>query len=358
MKCRKCRKIITGKYIQADGYFYHPECFVCEKCNKIIEGPYQLHKGKPFHPACYKEKTGLVCKKCGKLLADRWIEYEGAKYHPHCLKFTCAICGETIMGEYTYDKDGKYHKRCFIERNSLRCSICERPIVGKYIKDNWGNRSHLSHGSEGVHTCDYCGRIVSYPTSNGGYKYSDGRIVCGICKLTAVENDGRIRDSLNRVIRILSSAPASIRDIPPRIPVQLVDRANLRRLGGSRLTEYGEGITVSKVTYRDKTRIKTDYRIYILFGIPRLEFEAVLAHELLHAWLIENHSTLSKKETEGFCDLGSALIYQADGSKLAEMLLKRMEERTDRIYGKGYRKMNAKLKKLGWKRLKWFSTHQ
>jgi hypothetical protein len=86
--------------------------------------------------------------------------------------------------------------------------------------------------------------------------------------------------------------------------------------------------------------------------MPRLEFEAVLAHELLHVWLLEKDIQLSKKETEGLCNLGSALVYQADNSKLAERLLEKMESSSDRLYGKGFRKMKDKLQRLGWKGLK------
>ena len=35
------------------------------------------------------------------------------------------------------------------------------------------------------------------------------------------------------------------------------------------------------------------YMIYMLCGLPRIEFEAVLAHELLHVWLHENEINLS-----------------------------------------------------------------
>ena len=70
VKCKHCAKPVTGQYVKADGYVFHPECFVCGKCKKTISGPYQKTGGKFYHPVCYKEKKGLVCGKCGKLLDD------------------------------------------------------------------------------------------------------------------------------------------------------------------------------------------------------------------------------------------------------------------------------------------------
>lgn len=352
MRCKYCAKTVTGRYVKAEGYVFHPECFVCGKCKKAIEGPYQKIGRKFYHPACYKEKTGLVCGKCGKLLGDSWVVHKGKKYHEGCLELRCDICGRAITGEYTYDKNGKYHKDCFLNHKSPRCGVCDAPIVGRYVTDRWGNKAHMEHNGEKTAVCDYCSRVISFSTSNGGYNYSDGRVVCGICKFTAVEDERRVRSSLSRVLKLLAAAPAGFDGIPGDIPVQLVDRYTLKRLGGAVLPEGGRGLTLSNITYQDKQRVKVEYRIYILSGIPQLNFEGVLAHELLHVWLIEKDIRLSQKEAEGFCNLGAALVYRADDSAFGRFLLEQMEESPDRMYGKGYRKMNDRLRRLGWKRLK------
>ncbi|MCP5103463.1 MAG: protein DA1 [bacterium] len=352
MSCKHCGKSITGEYVKAEGYAFHPGCFVCGKCDKTISGSYQKVGRKFYHPVCYKEKTGLVCRKCGNVLDDTWVEHKGKKYHSQCLQLRCDICGKAITGEYSYDKNGKYHKNCFLNHKSPRCDVCDSPIVGKYMIDSWGHKAHFNHNREKTTICEYCARIISYSTSNGGYNYSDGRVVCGICKLTAVEEERRIRQSLLRVSVLLAAQPAGLDGIPGDIPIQLVDRYTLKRLGGSHLPGNGQGLTLSNITLEDKKRVKVEYHIYILSGIPQLNFDAVLAHELLHVWLIERDIKLSQKEAEGFCNLGSALVYQADDSKFARVLLERMESSPDRMYGKGYRQMKDRLRRLGWKRLK------
>ena len=45
-------------------------------------------------------------------------------------------------------------------------------------------------------------------------------------------------------------------------------------------------------TYYDEAN-KKYYEIFILFGLPEIEFESVLAHELFHVWLYENPNSLS-----------------------------------------------------------------
>ncbi len=352
MKCKRCGKPVVGKYVEVAGAPFHPGCFTCARCKEMIIGAYQKQGKKYYHPVCYKEKIGLLCEKCGKVLVDSWVEHKGKKYHPQCLQLWCDICRKEITGEYMYDREGKYHKQCFLNHKAPQCGVCDQPIVGKYLKDEWGNRSHETHDGKKTTVCNYCSRIISFPTSNGGYTYSDGRLICGICKFTAVTDEQQVRVSLSRVLKLLAAPPAGFNDIPKNIPLQLVDKPTLKKLGASRLPDHGEGLTRSNIILQNKKPVKTQYEMFLLFGMPQLEFEAVLAHELLHAWLIERNIKRSKKDTEGFCNLGSALVYKTENSRFAQILLKRLENNPDRLYGKGYRKMNDKLQQWGWQKLK------
>ena len=76
-----------------------------------------------------------------------------------------------------------------------------------------------------------------------------------------------------------------------------------------------------------------------------------MAHELLHVWLHQNQIKLSLSLTEGFCNLGSALIYDNANTKLSKILKKSMSESNDPVYGRGYKYMNSLLEKHGWKKL-------
>jgi LIM domain/Protein DA1 len=351
MKCEQCRKTIQSEYLEVDGYLYHKECFICAKCNQLMGSSFRKHRGNFYHPHCYKEKVGLVCHACSKILEDKWVEDGGKRYHPQCVQKFCDICRQQIQGDYFKDKEGQYHESCYLNRKAPRCCVCEAPIKSKYILDKWGNKAHRRHNGRKINSCDYCSRIISNSSSNGGFKYGDGRHVCGICKLTSVEDNRRIHYSMMRVLKILSAAPAYFSGIPGGVPIKLVDRPTLTRLSGLR-PDQGQGFTLSDITTRDGKRIKIKFQIFILNGMPQLQFESVLAHELLHVWLIQKEIKLPHIETEGFCNLGAELVYSSENSNFAQHLLQQLEQNPDRVYGGGYRKMKKRLKRIGWQRLK------
>ena len=60
---------------------------------------------------------------------------------------------------------------------------------------------------------------------------------------------------------------------------------------------------------------------------------------------------LSLEKTEGFCNLGSSLIYENDSTQFSRIYLQAMESESDPIYGAGFRSMKSKLDELGWNKL-------
>jgi hypothetical protein len=77
-------------------------------------------------------------------------------------------------------KDGKkYHEKCYNQSVALKCDLCGEVINSEYIIDYWGNNYHAYH-EDTESRCDYCGRFISGNLSKGGFKYNDGRVICGI----------------------------------------------------------------------------------------------------------------------------------------------------------------------------------
>lgn len=354
MKCERCGKKITGGYLKVDGYVFHPECFTCSKCGKVIGDSFQKSRGKYFHMDCYKEHVGLVCDKCGKVLYDKYVRHNGKRYHVHCHDLRCGICGKPLPEYYLQDGEGNYHESCFKNSKAPRCGVCDSPLMGKYLKDVWGNMAHEYHGAIKTESCEYCGRLMSESISNGAYRYGDGRLICGICKLTAVNDNRRLTPSRRRVLQLLASPPQSFQGIPDGIPIRLVDKFTLNRMTNFGFGDHGLAFTRCDITLKNKRREKLDYHIYVLTGLPQLQFEAVLGHEFMHVWLNEKdiHNRLSNKDMEGFCNLACALVYEKDNSPFGRIKLKQMQDNPDRWYGKGYRNMKRRLQRLGWRRLK------
>jgi hypothetical protein len=151
------------------------------------------------------------------------------------------------------------------------------------------------------------------------------------------------------VLVILNSV--GIDNLPNRIPITLVDsKDELIRLSGNRLGNI-QGYTNYEVSTLEGKIIDQDYHIYILSNLHRIIFNAVLAHELLHVYLFQHHLVLESDVREGFCNLGSNIVYDHYGSKLGEYRIISMEESSDPDYGLGFKKMKSILDQIGWGRL-------
>lgn len=351
--CFFCKKNINSKYLKVGSYLFHPECFCCSHCKKKIDTQYNQKNGKFYHLSCYKKSYNLICSYCNNFLSETWVNHENKKYHEQCYIKNyapkCNICGLVITSKYTYDDEGKYHSECFKKSKLPSCNVCSLPLDGKYLRDNWNNLSHVSHNGYKTNICHSCSRIISIKTSNGGVKYDDNRYVCGICRITEVTTDEQINTSKLRVINNLNDVGFDY--IPNYISVCLSDKNTLNKRLGVSLEQNSHGYTKTIIKRENKKIVSIEHSIFILYGLPRLKFEAVLAHELLHVWLNERDIKMLSKDIEGFCNLGAALIYQKDGTANGNSFLKNMSEDSDPIYGDGYRKMSSKLNNLGWKGL-------
>ncbi len=354
--CKRCQKPIIGQFVSTQGHSFHPKCFLCDRCKKQIAGHFQKDGKKYYHPDCFKKSAGLICYQCRQLLNDHWAVYENEKFHKACLnehikdiRPKCGICRQSIEGKYTSDDDGNYHIDCYKLHKLPKCSLCFNPLDEKYIQDSWGNRSHIKHMGEPVVSCSSCQRIISAHTSEGGYQYGDGRNICGICYKTAMIDSPMIAQSKIAVLNLLLSA--GITDIPATTPIYLVDKQFIKKKSKSRHAANTKGFTECITKYINNKRVSVNQTVFLLSGLPKLEFEGVLAHEFLHVWLNRQNINMSGSSMEGFCNLGAMLVYQADGSKFAKVLLNNMDKDPDLKYGRGYRRMKKKLETLGWERL-------
>lgn len=275
-----------------------------------------------------------ICKACGKPIEGRYMSAGGAYYHPE--HFTCAICGKPISGDYV-ERDGKvFHTACYEENFALRCDLCGKVIKGKYIRDYWGHVYHASHKGK-VPRCAHCSRFISESLTGGGYKYADGRYVCGICHKTAVLKHSQAVKLMREVAARLDRLGLHV-DTGP-IHLHLAGLEEIRGLAGSSsddlrgYTDYSEesflGFTMSR---------KID--VYILYGMPRESAIATLAHELTHVWQsvhgrLHNDPALA----EGSCNLAAWLVLQGVNTPQSAYVIHTMMENRDENYGEGFRRI-------------------
>jgi hypothetical protein len=84
------------------------------------------------------------------------------------------------------------------------------------------------------------------------------------------------------------------------------------------------------------------HTIYVLNGIPSINIEGIIAHELMHIWITENtKNNLSDRLREGSCNFISYLYLNSQRSTKAELIIKLMEDDPDEVYGGGFRKVKS-----------------
>ena len=219
------------------------------------------------------------------------------------------------------------------------CDICISPITNHYFQDAWGNKYHEHHLKEGTF-CGTCSRIICKRITKGGFQFNDGRIMCNLCEANIIKTENDKTTSLNFVLENIKKRGVEINK--NSFKVNLVDRKFLQLSAYSLANHKPE--TVKAITILDKNQ----YVINILWGLNQLEFESVLAHEFFHIWVDYHNIKLYNAKLEGFCNLGSALIYDRNNTQLSGILLQSLMKNEDPIYGQGYKYMNAILKKYGW----------
>ena len=324
----------------------------CDYCNKELAGQYIIHKNNNYHHHCYDKHIQIYCDQCGLKIDGSYDSSNGKNYHRSCyqkhIQKRCDECGDLINGIYNI-KDGKeYHESCYVEYILPKCDICKYPVEDTYIKDFWGNFYHEYHTKK-MPECDNCNRLICDPLTGGGYSVNSQRYICNICTPDVITKKFEIEPNLREVLVILNSV--GIDNLPNRIPITLVDsKDELIRLSGNRLGNI-QGYTNYEVSTLEGKIIDQDYHIYILSNLHRIIFNAVLAHELLHVYLFQHHLVLESDVREGFCNLGSNIVYDHYGSKLGEYRIISMEESSDPDYGLGFKKMKSILDQIGWGRL-------
>ena len=232
--------------------------------------------------------------------------------------------------------------------DTQQCSICLQPLNAEYSVDAWGNAFHSKHEKEGLF-CHSCSRIISQGVTRGGYVYADGRHMCSLCKITAVNKDSSINAAYRSVITQLGAI--GIVNIPSDIPITLVDLNQLNEKAGIFYHAKLKGFTHFDLHSNSQITNNNPYHIFLLSGLPQIEFKAVLAHEIIHIWLEINSIQINIKTAEGFCNLGSYLIYRNDDTRFSQIHLQAMENEPGEVYGSGYRYMKSLLVEIGWEKL-------
>lgn len=318
IKCNYCNKEISGNYIQVENLYFHTNHFICSHCKKVISGLFTINDEKFYHPDCNAVLEGLICSYCNKV----------------------------INGEYTEQSGKKYHRSCYENNIVPKCAICSEPLTGQYAIDAYGNEYHYVHSNE-FKECDNCGRLICKSLTNGGRQYSDGRHICGICYSDAVFDLVTVKRLYSGVITRLRSLGMKFNN--NNISIKSVDQNELRKAAGNYYNSSAHGYCRSDAQNEylnnklSKSVIK--HTIFVLNGIPSINTEAVIAHELMHVWLVENtENNHSDQLREGSCNFIAYLYLISLNNSKSTGVIKLLENDQDNVYGKGFNMVRSKFK--------------
>lgn len=272
--------------------------------------------------------ASLRCAQCGQAITGQYVEAQGNTYHSH--HFLCGACHRPIVGKY-YPKDGRsYHHECYVNLFSIRCTICQQPIEDRYISDYWGNRFHEHHLND-YPFCHYCQRPITQKQSKGGYRLTDGRILCGYCAQNAVLTQKQTDKYAQEARALMAKWGLNV----PKIPVILVSRHQIEQINGHNTL----GLTRS-VLRGNKRSVPS---ISMCHGLPRQVFMGTMIHEYTHAWLFLKTGNMRRSHVleEGICNFVSYLYQVYCGEAAASYFVKQLDENQDPIYGDGFRRVKA-----------------
>ena len=274
-----------------------------------------------------------VCHGCGRQIVQReYISVDGLNFHAAC--FRCAQCRQPITGEVRKQDTLYYDRECYQKHLSLWCAICGGEIIGEYVRDYWGNAYHIEHVDQSPR-CDYCGRFITDKTSQGGYRYDDGRMICGICQKSAIVDGATAQRLMKDVANRLAAFDVDVDAAD--ISLALVGKKALNERAES-ISNDLSGLTVRNVQTLGDSVVTDECTVYALTGMPRQCFVKVMAHELMHVWL-GSHADADADAiiTEGSCNYAAYLVLSRDDDPMVRYQLDQMVADSDAVYGSGFR---------------------
>ncbi len=200
------------------------------------------------------------------------------------------------------------------------CAVCGKEIQGDTVylfTDKVTNeKKHLCYDcSMLTDVCFVCG----IPVKQDFTTLPDGRLLCARDAKNVVLDPneakqicGDVQDEMDRFFSRFTSFPTNV-------DVHVVDRVTLLALfkipGNDFACPDILGYFQSKTNHR-----VVRYDISIMSALSRAESKSTFAHELSHAWVAQNvpaerRKNLDRNAQEGFCELMSYLLMDADNEE-------------------------------------------
>ncbi|MCR5818440.1 MAG: protein DA1 [Prevotella sp.] len=206
----------------------------------------------------------------------------------------------------------------------MKCAYCGEELRGMFKKDLHGFGAHPEHAFQ----CFSCQRFVA----STDHRLPDGRYQCADCMQKEVKTDKHVEWVETRVKQML--AAHGIDKWPSSVPIRLIQPRYTPGRPATQAHKMGE----TKVA---KSIFSKSYEVNMLNHMHRIVFGGVLAHELLHVWQYERNIYLRSELTEGFCNLGSWIVYKHMATPVSQAMMTILERDPTPVYGDGFRIVKA-----------------
>lgn len=299
--------------------------------------PYPPYGLRDYYPEDYRKCGG--CKH--DIVHGNYLGCMGTFFHPEC--FRCFACGYPIAEpEFSLSGQNTYHKSCFKELTHPKCEVCHEFIPTNGIglieyrcHPFWSQKYCPSHEHDHTPRCCSCERLESWNTRY--ISLGDGRSICLECMESAIMDTGDCQPLYHAIRDYYEGLNMRINQ---QIPMLLVERLALNEAiegekhGFHHMPEtrglcLSEEQTVTSVSRRPRMErcglvgMRTQPQklvrrcevtaILVLYGLPRLQTGAILAHELMHGWLrLNGYRNLRHEVEEGICQVLAHLWLESE----------------------------------------------
>ena len=230
--------------------------------------------------------------------------------------------------------------------DKFTCAICKMPLLGVFHEDAWGNRFCVKHTNE-FHRCSCCQRLICEPLTGGGVAYQDKRLVCNICRQTAIDTKEQAKPYIEANAAWLYQMGFTFQALA--LKIDLVYRDDL--IHKSEHKGGGEPMGMIYTSVNGGRRKPFERRVEgvaILKGLSRHVMEGVAIHELGHAWLfLHGVDSLDGPTEEGFCNMLSYLYHDTFDTDEARFCKLVIEKSPDPVYGDGFRAVHQAVNTYG-----------
>lgn len=196
----------------------------------------------------------------------------------------------------------------------LRCAACGRLLTDSYYFLQGRPERYCRRCMQERPRCDSC----SAPLGERAWRLHDGRTLCERCHSTAVYDPAQARELFEQTVgAIIAQLGLTLRI---GVEFRLVDAPTMARLRASGDIHHApEEKTLGLYQRNGAARA-----IYMLYGLPRLLFRTVVAHEYAHAWQGESCPLLENEALrEGFAEwVAYRHLLYLGATKAAEQLLR------------------------------------